>query len=205
MSKLTTKTHSHPVKGTQGYSEALDSFIQTTHAISFNELHHAIIDFIPCHPSSVLEVGAGIGRDAYELAQMEHKVTAVEPTPIFLDTAKQQFDHPNIEWIDDALPDLNTFKNAHEQYDFVLASAMWHHLDEQEQSASLQKIAGLMKPNAAFALSLRNGPAGVGTHVFPTSAEQAIVAAQQYGLTPALLIENQPSLIAGKTRFFGQG
>ncbi len=79
---------------------------------------------------------------------------------------------------------------------------MWHHLDEQEQTASLQKIAALMKPKAAFALSLRNGPAGVGTHVFPTSAEQTIMTAQQYDLTPALLIENQPSLIAGKDAVF---
>lgn len=185
------------VKGTEGYAAATERFVVATHGIAFQDLHQSILQFIPTDPSHVLDVGSGIGRDAAVLAEMGHTVVAVEPTREFLSVAQSLYG-TSIEWIDDSLPLLQSLEDRKEGFDFALVSAVWHHIDQDERRIALTRIADLLRPTGIFALSLRHGPAGVGTHIFPTDGQETVQEAERVNLKPLLVLENQPSLVKGK-------
>ena len=183
--------------GTQGYGQVTQKFIEATSTISFEALHQDFLKCIPDKPARVLDVGAGVGRDAFELWKMGHQVVAAEPLREFREAGQRLYSPAYIEWIEDALPQLSTLDNR-SPFDFILASGVWHHLDAAEQIKALQRVSELMKPQGVFALSLRNGPAGAGNHVFPTDVQQTIQNAKSCGLHPILRLENQPSLMKNK-------
>ena len=187
------------VKGATGYSASVQQFIRATDAIKFENLHRPYLEFIPTQSSRILDVGAGVGRDASVLASMGHEVVAVEPVPEFLEAAKKFHDSAKIQWVNDSLPDLKRLGEKKDQFDFILASAVWHHLNESERVNSFRRIAELIRSGSIFALSLRNGPAGVGTHIFPTDFQQTIDLALDLGFEEVITLTDQPSLIAGKT------
>ncbi|TGN09676.1 class I SAM-dependent methyltransferase [Leptospira ilyithenensis] len=190
------------VKGIEGYSISIDKFIDATTKIEFSELHKDFLIFLTDQNASILDIGAGIGRDAFYLANIGHSVIAVEPLQEFIDVGKKLYPHQNIRWINDSLPNLESLNLHHGCFDFILASGIWHHLNDVEQLDSLIKIKNLLKPNGIFALSLRNGPPGLGTHVFPTNTTLTVIHAQKIGLKKIFLIENQPSLIKSKKDVF---
>ena len=85
------------VKGASGYVAAIESFIAATEALSFETLHAPYLDLIPTTPGCVLDVGAGIGRDASVLASMGHSVVAVEPVPEFLAAARKRYPSSSLQ------------------------------------------------------------------------------------------------------------
>lgn len=184
--------------GVKGYARVVDQFIDATEAVDFYELHKPFLDFIPAKSSRVLDVGAGVGRDAAVLASMGHSVVAVEPMPNFLAVAKELHNSQNIEWVDDALPMLTKFGEMPNQFHFVLASAVWHHIDDTERKLAMSRISQLLCPGGVFALSLRNGPVGGGTHIFTTDGRLTIEIAKAVGFKTLLNLPNQASIIAGK-------
>ncbi len=186
------------VEGTAGYKSSTQNFITATLAIDFLELHEPFLNFIPKRPSRMLDVGAGVGRDAFVLANMGHKVTAIEPTAEYLAAAKELHNSSYIEWIYDSLPELATLSDTSDPFDFILVSAVWHHLDETQRLQATVRLAGLMKPGSVFALSLRHGPAGLGTHVFPINDSKTIEVANSCGLRTLFNLPNQPSLMPEK-------
>lgn len=186
-------------KGTLGYSEAAERFTEATLSIDFETLHAPFLEFIPSKPARVLDVGAGIGRDASALAEAGHTVVAVEPCAALREASKGRFAHERISWIEDSLPDLARLGASPEPFDFVLASAVWHHLDAVEQVRAVARIARMMAPGSIFALSLRHGPPGVGTHVFPTNGRRTIAWGARYGLTRIVHLTDQASLVPRRT------
>ncbi|MEO1411960.1 MAG: class I SAM-dependent methyltransferase [Bacteroidota bacterium] len=186
------------VAGSAGYAKGLDRFIAGTQAISFERLHRHFLAFIPRQRANLLDLGAGIGRDAVELAQRGHRVTAVEPLAEFRATGSQLYPHPDLHWVDDALPDLQHLEAATGTFDFVLSSGVWHHLSPAQQTAAIQRVATLLRPAATFALSLRRGPAGLGHHCHPTQVPACIQAAQESGLATVFRLDNQASLMSHK-------
>ena len=63
---------------------------------------------------------------------------------------------------------------------------------------ALSRISSLLRPEGVFALALRHGPAGHGTHYFPADAEQTTLDAAHFHLKPVLHLQGQPSVIANK-------
>lgn len=186
------------VRGTQGYANAVQEFILATLSIDFQELHKDFTAFIPKKKARVLDVGAGIGRDASVFTQMGHTVVAIEPCQAFRVAGKKLYESSNIQWINDSLPKLQLLGSEANQFDFVLASGVWHHLNQQEQQEALGRIAHLLSYQGIFALSLRHGLAGVGTHVFPINTQDTIQWASSLGLRILLCLENQASLMKHK-------
>lgn len=186
------------IPGTIGYDDAVQSFIDATLALSFKELHADFLPFFPSVTGRVLDIGAGIGRDASVFAQAGHSVAAIEPLEAFREAGKRLYASTAIEWIADALPELTLLDQATAPFDLILVSGVWHHLNAAEQHRAMQRIAGLLSPKGVLALTLRNGPAGAGTHVFPTDGKQTVEIAEAFGLTTLLLLENQPSLMKNK-------
>lgn len=185
-------------QGTTGYNLHVERFIATTEAVDFADLHGPYLDLIPTTPCRVLDVGAGVGRDASVLASMGHNVTAVEPLTEFRNVAIAMYASASIHWVDDSLPALAELGNQTNLFDFILASAVWHHLNNKEQLTAMSRVASLLQPGGTFAVSLRNGPAGAGTHVFPTDPQGTIDMAMSAGLKMVVSSANLPSLIAGK-------
>lgn len=186
------------IPGIKGYEGREERFITATIALDFKTLYQDFLPFIPSQPGLILDLGAGIGKDAYEFARMGHTVTAVEPLDSFRAEGQKRYVSANIEWMDDALPALSKLEGRAAQYDFILAGGVWHHLDEAEQDLALLNVAQLLKPDGIFAVTLRNGPAGLGTHVFPTHAAKTIAVAKQYGLGILLHRQRQASMMANK-------
>lgn len=186
------------VKGTEGYVNYLDEFIKATSEIDFFDLHKDFLLYIPKEKGFVLDLGAGIGRDASIFSKMGHSVIAVEPLQEFRQAAEHLFFSNQIRWIEDSLPSLRKLSEYNNHFDFILASGVWHHLNEEEQQLSIERVSDLLKPNGTFALSLRNGPAGRGTHVFRTDGKRSIEQASRFGLKNLLIIENQSSLMKNK-------
>jgi len=67
------------VPGVSGYSEVASRFRTLSESIEFREIHRCLLHLIPEAGATVLDVGAGTGRDAAALAAMGHSVVAVEP------------------------------------------------------------------------------------------------------------------------------
>ena len=186
------------VLGTQGYESAVQKFLEVSRALPFDEVNAAYLDFLPGDPCRVLDVGAGAGQNAAALAKLGHTVTAVEPLAPFLEAARRAYADLNVVWKDDCLPRLQSLEENNGQFDFILVQAVWHHLNEEERRVAMRRLADLLDKGGVCALSLRNGPAGMGTHVFPTDGTQTISDAEQCGLKTKRHLADQPSYIKGK-------
>ncbi len=177
------------VRGTEGYSERAHALIAQWQDISFAQQHAPIMHLVPTHPCFILDVGAGIGIDAAAFAAMGHTVVAVEPVEAFRLAGITQHQSDRIEWLDDSLPDLAVLRSRRLQFDFVMLSAVWMHLDEHERRRAMPNISTLLRDGATLAMSLRHGPVPDGRRMFAVSAEETMELAQSYGLRSVLDIQ----------------
>src|SRR6202035_5424781 len=124
-------------------------------SISFAETHRSVMHLIPNDPSHVLDIGAGTGRDAAGFAELGHRVVAVEPTEEMRRGAMALHPSPLIEWLDDSLPDLATVLTRGEQFDVVMLTAVWMHLDQQQRRRAMPNVAALTREGGAMIMTLR--------------------------------------------------
>ncbi|AEA60093.1 class I SAM-dependent methyltransferase [Burkholderia gladioli] len=148
------------VPGTEGYGKHADVLANDWRKISFEDCHRQVLHLIPKAPSRILDVGAGIGRDAAALALMGHAVVAVEPVDELRAAATNFYPASSVVWLDDSLPDLCLLAERTNTFDVVMATAVWMHLD----------------------LSLRHGPFPAGRRMFDVSAEDTIRLAEAHRL-----------------------
>ena len=186
------------VPGTQGYEREIARFVEGSQRLSFAEVCAEILPFLPASPSRVLDIGAGAGQNSAALADLGHSVVAVEPMITFLDAARDAYGNKEVQWINDALPDLEQLENT-AQFNFVLVEAMWHHLSTHERKTALKRLSSLLLPDGRLACSLRNGPPGLGLHVFPTDPDETIQHARDAGLECIFRKENLPSHLPNKS------
>ena len=183
------------VPGTAGYERSIDEFVTRSQALRFEAVCEDFLNFLPAAmPASILDVGAGAGQNAYALAQRGYRVTAIEPMEEFVAAAKATYADKHIEWANDSLPILNSQVTRESHYNLILAEGMWHHLNEVEQDASMSRLATLLKPGGVLALSLRNGPAGMGTHIHPTDATRIVAKSSTLDLRCIFRREHLPSI-----------
>ena len=188
-----------PTPGTEGYGAAIRAFVEASLSLDFHEVCRDIVEFLPPAPARILDVGSGVGQNAAALAAMGHSVVAVEPMPAFLAVARAEHAASGIRWIEDSLPRLQRLDIAGPRFDFILVEAVWHHLDYAERAAALARLGSLLTPGGRCALSLRNGPAGVGTHVFPTCAKQTLQQAEALQLRCRFQRDRLRSILPQKT------
>jgi 2-polyprenyl-3-methyl-5-hydroxy-6-metoxy-1,4-benzoquinol methylase len=175
--------------GTEGYGHEADALVRQYESISFADVHRHVLHLIPKPPARVLDIGAGTGRDAAGFAAMGHKVTAVEPTAELRLRAMQLHASPQIEWLDDSLPDLAVVSTRGETFEIVMLTAVWMHLDEQQRRRAMVRVAALVRPSGVMTLSLRHGPVPAGRRMFEVTPAETIALAQAEGLTCMLRLE----------------
>jgi hypothetical protein len=87
-----------------------------------------------------------------------------------------------IEWLDDSLPDLAAVLARSQQFDLVMLTAVWIHLDEAERRQAMLRVAALLCAQSRMIMSLRHGPVPPGRRMFEVSAAETIALAGEAGL-----------------------
>ena len=187
------------VSGTEGYAGVAERFAELAESVSFAKLHAKVLHLMPPPPCAVLDIGSGTGRDAAQFAAMGYQVVAVEPVAEL--RAKAEALHPSrqIEWRNDSLPDLASLAARKAQFDLIMLTAVWMHLDPAQRRHAMPRVASLLRPHGAMILSLRHGPVPAGRLMFDVAADETVALAGQTGLRLALRLDNQPSQIVGKS------
>lgn len=179
---------------TAGYAWQAPDLLGRYESITFAEAHRAILHLIPREPCDVVDIGAGTGRDAAALAEMGHRVVAVEPTAEMRRGGMALHPSPRIEWLDDSLPDLALLTARRETYDLVMLTAVWMHLDKEQRRRAMTKVSSLVRKGGMMSLTLRHGPVPAGRRMFEVSAAETVRLAAARGLAVVLELETQPSL-----------
>jgi SAM-dependent methyltransferase len=173
--------------GTQGYDKEAGERAARYESIAPEIVHGPVLHLIRDGPCRTLEIGAGTGRDAAWLADRGHTVLAVEPTAEMREVGMRLHPSPNIEWVDDGLPDLASL-SGREPFDLITLTAMWMHLDRTDRERAMPRLAALAKTGAVMAMLLRHGPVGDGRYVFDTPVEETASLARAAGF--ALLVNS---------------
>jgi SAM-dependent methyltransferase len=181
--------------GTEGYANEAAALVKQYESIAFADVHRQFMHLFPGRPGRILDVGSGTGRDAAGFAAMGHSVTAVEPTAELRVRAASLHPSPNIEWLDDSLPELAVLTVRGESFDVVMLTAVWMHLDEQQRKRAMPRVAGFVRQGGLMMLTLRHGPVPAGRRMFEVTAEETIGLARTEGFGPVLVLDGQDSLL----------
>lgn len=145
-------------------------------------LHRPWRAFLPKPPASILDLGAGSGRDAAWLAEMGHQVVAAEPSPAMRQQARALHPRSDIRWVPEGLPRLDRLSQAGLCFDLILAGAVWMHLPPADRPLALQTLARLLASAGILVITLRHGPMTEERTSYPIAAGETDGLAQKQGL-----------------------
>lgn len=168
------------IESARSYEQEAPDLLQRYERMPFEQAHPGALDLIPPPHISVLDIGAGTGRDAAWFAARGDDVTAIEPTRAMREGAIALHPAPNITWIDDHLPDLISVRGR--TFALVWMSAVWMHFDEAERARMMPTVAALIAPRGKLMISLRHGPIPEGRRMFDVSVDETQALANAAGL-----------------------
>lgn len=174
------------------YDESAKQIAALYEMTTFEQVHAGTLDLFPPAGASVLDIGAGSGRDAAALAKRGYCVTAVEPSLGLREEAQHRHENVTIEWIDDALPDLRSLGTR--QFSFILMSAVWMHIAPHDRSTAMRRLAQLIEPHGHLSISLRQGPADPSRAIAAVAASDVEAVAASSGLHLVRRIETADTL-----------
>jgi 2-polyprenyl-3-methyl-5-hydroxy-6-metoxy-1,4-benzoquinol methylase len=181
------------IPGTEGYATQAEELISRYETQAFECKHGAELHVIPTKPGRALDIGAGTGVDAAWLAERGHCVLAVEPTEPFRLAGQVRHPHPAIEWLDDALPDLLFVCARKQNFELILLSAVWTHLDEEQRRVGMRTLATLLAPKGVIVMSLRHGQIPEGRRMFEVSSAETTDLASRLELECVLNVVTESS------------
>jgi SAM-dependent methyltransferase len=167
----------------RGYVADAEELIPRFEALATEDVLSAIFDLLPPHPGKTLDIGAGTGRDAAWLARRSQHVIAVEPADALRSAGEALHYRPNLDWLDDRLPDLVRTKARGETFNLVICIAVWQHLPPEQHERGMLALASLTAPGGRLIMSLRYGPGAPNRRCFAADPEFLISTAEQAGLT----------------------
>jgi SAM-dependent methyltransferase len=183
------------ISGTEGYAQEAEALVKQYESLAFTDVHRQVLHLIPATASRVLDIGSGTGRDAAGFAAMGHRVVAVEPTVALRSGAAELHASPQIEWLDDSLPDLDKVAMLGVAFDVVMLTAVWMHLDLAQRQRAMPRVASLVQPGGVLIMSLRYGPVPQGRRMFTVSSEETLRLADAEGLQPILKFESADGML----------
>jgi len=181
------------VSGTEGYADEAEDLFKRYESIPAADAHRAVLHLIPAGPGRVLDIGSGTGRDAAWFASMGHRVVAVEPTDAMRLPAMALHPSPQIEWLNDSLPELALVRRRGERFDLVMLTAVWMHLDAQQRQRAMPNLAALVREGGTVIMKIRHGPVPAGRRMFEITPEETIELARMQDLHPVLNLRTQSS------------
>ena len=163
------------------YDANAEAVVARYEALTSDAVHDWLRDLLPQGSASVLDVGAGSGRDAAWLAAIGHDVVAVEPSASMRTAAASLHGDPAINWIDDRLPALDVVSRSGLSFDLILLSAVWMHVPERDRPRAFRKMINLLRPGGLMAITLRRGPADFERGFHSVSPEEVEGLARDHG------------------------
>lgn len=151
-------------------------------SVAAETVHSDWLSFLP-ESGSLLDIGAGSGRDARYFASRGLNVVAVEPAQRMLDEAKRSSTSPNIVWLADSLPMLSQTTKLGTTFDVVLLSAVWMHLSPEARRQSMMHLAPLVKNTGVLVITLRYGEFSDARTAYAVSSDEVRSLASQVGLS----------------------
>jgi SAM-dependent methyltransferase len=145
------------MKSTRFYDENARRLSEQYDSLAVTDVHREWLrKHLPQSPGFACDIGAGSGRDANWLASKGWDVVAVEPSAAMRELAQQK-SHPNVTWLDDALPDLRKLRSLGHRFDAIVLSAVWMHVPPRKRGRAFRIIAELLKPAGVLVITLRHG------------------------------------------------
>lgn len=181
------------VSGTEGYADEAEDLFKRYESVPTADAHRAVLHLIPAAPGRVLDIGSGTGRDAAWFASMGHRVVAVEPTDAMRLPAMALHPSPQIEWLNDSLPELALVRTRGQRFDLVMLTAVWMHLDAQQRQRAMPNLAALVREGGTVIMKIRHGPVPAGRRMFEITPEETIELARMQSLNPVLNLRTQSS------------
>ncbi|WP_319414588.1 class I SAM-dependent methyltransferase [uncultured Cohaesibacter sp.] len=169
------------VPSNRGYEITAASLSKRYDGYEIEETHGWFLDMLPPAPLSVLDIGAGSGRDGLHYAAKGYQVTAVEPTDAFRKIAMAKDGADAIEWLEDTLPELALLEER--AFDVVTLIAVWMHLDVDEREEGMVRLNELLNPGGLLVMTVRHGEPPEGRLMFEIADEEVIEAARALGLS----------------------
>lgn len=142
------------MKSTHYYDDHAEALCSQYNAVAASVVHGRWK--LPDKPGFACDIGAGSGRDANWLASLGWDVVAVEPSAAMRKVAMAT-SHPNVTWLDDALPHLNTLRSLGHRFDLILLSAVWMHVPPTAREKAFRILSELLRPSGMLVISLRHG------------------------------------------------
>ena len=176
------------------YEQHAPRLVEQYESLSFHDVHADLLDLLPPAGATVLDVGAGSGRDAAWFAANGYDVVAVEPSHAMLAHARRRHPSSRIHWLSDSLPDLANVRRLGLNFDLILLSAVWMHIPPTARQRALRKLATLLEPKGRIAISLRLGPADSERAMHEVSLPELTGLAQQFGLRIVRTTDSQDKL-----------
>jgi SAM-dependent methyltransferase len=176
------------------YEQHAPRLVTQYESLSFEDVHADLIGILPASGSTVLDIGAGSGRDAAWLAAKGYDVVAVEPSETMLARARAKHTSSQIQWLSDSLPDLAKVRRLGLSFDLILLSAVWMHIPPSDRQRALRKLATLLAPKGRIAISLRLGAPDTERAMHEVSLPELAGVAQQFGLRIVHTSDSQDKL-----------
>lgn len=164
------------------YDHNAEQLVSQYESLTFEDAHPALLDLLPPPGATILDVGAGSGRDAAWFAAKGYDVVAAEPSEAMRTLARLRHPSPRIHWVADSLPDLAQVRRLGLTFDLILLSAVWMHVPPASRQRALRKLATLLSPNGRIAISLRIGPPDTDRAMYEVTLPELTAMAQHFGL-----------------------
>jgi SAM-dependent methyltransferase len=88
------------------YEQNASQLVDQYESLAFADVHSSLLDLLPAPGSTILDIGAGSGRDAAWFAARGDDVVAVEPSDAMRMHARALHPSPRIHWLPGILPEL---------------------------------------------------------------------------------------------------
>lgn len=163
---------------TDPYSQQADRFFAQYQSVRFADVHRSWLGHLPSQPGFAMDVGAGSGRDAVALAEMGWDVLAVEPAAGLRRLGERASASKNVQWLDDALPELGKVRALGYRFNLILVSAVWMHLKPADRERAFRILTELLAPGGMLVITLRHGPDDLQRNFHAVSQQELEVLAR---------------------------
>lgn len=138
---------SDSVRGTEAYFKDLEDQRYRSH-------RHLLPWIKEMEPGkSVLEVGCGIGLDAFQMAKHGLKVSALDLTDVAINTVRDRFEQNDLGG-EFKVGDATKLPFADNVFDYVYSFGVLHHA--QDTAASIDEVYRVLKPGGVAKIMLYN-------------------------------------------------
>lgn len=176
------------------YNLEAGSFFGQYESMPFDAIHAELMGCLPDAPGTVLDVGAGSGRDAAWFAEAGFDVVAVEPAEALRSLGQAAHSSARIQWVADSLPSLEAVCRSGLTFDLIWLAGVWMHVPPADRARAFRKLAALLNPGGRLVVSLRQGPTPPGRIFYPVSADELEAWAGHHGLSVMLRTHSEDAL-----------